>query len=291
MIAHPSHPTNRYSPPLLAAALACGLASVWLQLPASGGWLASWRLLTDAFVSAWILLFAAALASLWGIQALGAALGRFNGLKRTSRGLGWDTRRTGREPADQVATERGRLPWWWALLLLAVCTAELMTHAGERNGFLATSRPESGVETWTNAEGYATLLDGMLAQGDGLFLLSLVKLFLGEGPPGPGEFDRRAGHLFLVALLQRPFGTYWAFAVTNLLSWWAATLAVWWLGQRRWPGTLVPWVASALAATGLGFAFMVAAPQPHAVAFGAFALVLLLADRAQLWEARPSLTA
>ena len=59
------------------------------------------------------------------------------------------------------------------------------THAGDRNGFLASSRPESGVEAWTSADGYATVLDGIPAQGDGLFLLPLLKTFLDEGPPGP----------------------------------------------------------------------------------------------------------
>ena len=167
-----------------------------------------------------------------------------------------------------------------------MCVLGLATHAGDRNGFLASSRPESGVEAWTSADGYATVLDGIPAQGDGLFLLPLLKTFLDEGPPGPGEYDRRAGHPYLVALLQRPFGTYWGFAVLNLLAWWGAALGVWWLGARRWPGTPVPWIASFLVATGQGFVFMGAAPQPHAVAFGAFVLLLVLADALGLWQPR-----
>jgi hypothetical protein len=171
--------------------------------------------------------------------------------------------------------------------LLAICLAQLVTHAGERNGFLASSRPESGVEAWTAADGYATLLDGNLAQGDGLFLLPMLRTFLDEGPPGSGEYDRRAGHTYLVALLQRPLGTYWGFAGLNLLAWWGAALGVWWLGARYWPGTAVPWVAGLFVATGQGFVFMGTAPQPHAVAFGAFVLLVVLAEALGLWRRYP----
>ena len=50
----------------------------------------------------------------------------------------------------------------------------------------------------------------------------------------PSEFDRRAGHVFVVSLAERIFGAYWAFALVNLLAWWGASLAVWFLTRRRW---------------------------------------------------------
>ena len=116
----------------------------------------------------------------------------------------------------------------------------------------------------------------------------MLRAFLDEGAPGPSEYDRRAGHTYLVALLQRPLGTYWGFAALNLLAWWGAALGVWWLGRRYWPGTLVPWIGSLFVATGGGFVFMGAAPQPHAVAFGAFVLLLVLAESLAVWESRPA---
>src|SRR5688572_30594804 len=52
----------------------------------------------------------------------------------------------------------GRLGWRWPAVLLLVCALELALHNGERNPFVATSRPDAGVETWTTADGYAMLL-------------------------------------------------------------------------------------------------------------------------------------
>jgi hypothetical protein len=168
---------------------------------------------------------------------------------------------------------------------------ETLLHGGERNPFVATSRPTSGVMDWTSADGYSLLLDGHIAQGDGLPLLPLLRLFLGDEPPSPSEFDRRAGHLYLVSLLARPLGAYWAFTAVNLLSWWVASLAVWWLARRRWQTAGVPEVAALLTATGQGFNFMATAPQAHAPAFAAFALVLVLADSLNLWQPRARLSA
>ncbi|HVG96735.1 MAG TPA: hypothetical protein VNK05_07545 [Chloroflexota bacterium] len=236
-------------------------------------WIESWRNQADLFLSLWILLFVLSLAALWTAGAVLRAV----------------RREAPAAPQDAAAPlPRPRVLGAWAALLFVICLAELLSHSGTRNGFLASSRPESGVEAWTAADGYATLLDGVPAQGDGLFLLPMLRTFLDEGAPGPSEYDRRAGHTYLVALLQRPLGTYWGFAALNLLAWWGAALGVWWLGRRYWPGTLVPWIASLFVATGGGFVFMGAAPQPHAVAFGAFVLLLVLAESLAVWESRPA---
>ncbi len=162
------------------------------------------------------------------------------------------------------------------MAVLGLCTLEWYLHRDDRNPFLASSRPEANEDTWLPADGYAMLLDGHIAQNDGTFLLPMLRMFTGDAPPEPSEMDRRAGHLYLVALLARPLGTYWAFAVANLLAWGTASLCVWWLGSRFWPGTYVGLVGSALVATSQGFIFMGTAPQGHAVAYGAFALLLVL---------------
>jgi hypothetical protein len=212
--------------------------------------------------------------ALWGLRALARLI-------------------TPDKPDDEIRIEGGasglsgtaRPPWWWAAVLLALCTLELLTHTGEQNGWVASSRPTSGVETWTTADGYAILFDGIPAQGDGLALLPMLSLFAGDAPPRPSEFDRRAGHVYLVSLLQRPLGLYWSFAAVNLVSWWIAALAVWWLGRRRWPESSVPWLASAFVATGQGFTFVAAAPQAHGVALASFAAVLALAEALRVWQA------
>jgi hypothetical protein len=263
--------TKASDPALIAATGATALAPLALLLPPDTTWLQTWHDLLDLLCSVWLALFLALLVAQW--------------LRLAVR----------QRPASAVTALRpdpDRLPAAtsrkagaaWAGMLLAICLLELLAHSGSRNPFLATSRPASGIERWTNADGYATLLDGVLAQGDGLFLLPMLKLFLGEAPPSPSDFDRRAGHVYLVSLLQRPLGTYWAFAAVNLLAWWLAALAIWWLGRQRWPNSRVPWIASLLAATGQGFIFMAGAPQAHVPAFAAFALVLALCDRLHLWE-------
>jgi hypothetical protein len=305
-----------FSAPLTAAALAAGMASAALLLPPQGDWLAPWSVFLDTYLSIWIVAFVLLLSGLWVTQAAVAARwssspprpplsDKAQGTRDKGTSLPgplslWDRdadhHRPGREgdaiPAagKPAAVARGRALLWGAALL-GVCAVGLVSHTGERNGFVASSRPASGVELWTIADGYAMLLDGVLAQGDGHFLLPMLRLLLGDAPPRPGEFDRRAGHVYLVSLLARPLGAFWAFAGVNLLGWWAAALAVWWLGRRRWPGTAVPWIASLLTATGHGFLFMAAAPQAHAPAFAAFALVLALGDRLRVWERRARLGA
>lgn len=270
-------PPLGYRPTLIAAAVAWDLASTALLLPPAVEWLGSWRGLLDLFVSLWIIFWLAVVVLLWAAAALRRLLPPF-------------PRSPHATPAPVTMATAPPLPWprrhtWrWAVLLLALCTLELLTHSGERNGFLASSRPTSGVETWTTADGYAVLLDGIPAQGDGLFLLPMLNLFLDDAPPAASEFDRRAGHVYLVSLLARPLGTFWSFAAVNLLAWWSAALAVWYLGHRRWPGTAVPWIASLLVATGQGFLFMGTAPQAHATAYAAFALFLVLCDALRLWS-------
>ena len=176
--------------------------------------------------------------------------------------------------------------WLFAVAIVLTCTVEWHLHGDAANPFLATSRPEAGMENWTNADGYATILDGHPAQGDGLFLLNLLGLFMGDRPAIFGEFDRRAGHVYLVSLLQAPLGTYWAFAITNLLAWITSAFAVWRLGWRRWPNRAVGEVAAIMVATGQGFIFMSSAPQAHPTAFAAFAVVLVLLDEVGLWTSR-----
>jgi hypothetical protein len=272
-----------FGPTLWAAVMASIVAVAALQFPSEAEWTSTWHDALDLGASLWLVVFVA----LWPALRLGQGAVEWT---RYSRLLPADTEggptiTDGVQPATTMISgvsqgKRGQ----WAAVLLAICLVETLLHGGERNPFVATSRPESGVMDWTSADGYAIVLDGHIAQGDGLFLLPLLNLFLGDRPPSPSEFDRRAGHLFLVSLLARPLGAYWAFTAINLLSWWAAALAVWQLGRRRWPVNWVPEIAALLTATGQGFIFMATAPQAHAPAFAAFALVLVLADSVGVWR-------
>ena len=235
--------------------------------------MSGWLNQADLFASVWTLSFCVIVGALLAAEAL---LPRW----RPSREHG----ALAPPVANQSWRTYGRTAAVWAGLLLLICVLELLTHSGENNAFVKTSRPDQGIERWTTADGYATLMDGIPAQGDGLPLLQLLRLFKGEGPVDPSEFDRRAGHLYLVSFLTASFGTYWSFAVVNLLAWWLSSLCVWWLGFQRWPGTAVPWVGSLLVATGQGFIFMGAAPQAHAAAFAGFVLLLVLCERLGLWR-------
>lgn len=235
-------------------------------------WLEGWRGVLDLYASTWILVFTAALSALW--LAAGIVGSRIPEPVDGS-------------PAPPRAWPRRRAVAG-AALLLALCATQAWLHRGEKNPFLASSRPDLGIERWTNADGYATLLDGHLAQGDGLALLPLVRLFRAEAPLEPTEFDRRAGHLYLVSLVQGVLGTYWGFVGINVVAWWSASLLVWWLARRRWPGEAVPALAALLVATGQGFVFLSSAPQAHVPALAGFALVLALSDRLGTWQRAPA---
>jgi hypothetical protein len=232
-------------------------------------------MLLDLAVSLWVTFWVGSYALGRLVSSLPCARGMFAG----------DDLRPVPPPPHSDPLRRART-WLLVGAVVVTCTAEWALHGGATNPFLATSRPEAGMENWTNADGYAMVLDGHPAQGDGLFLLNLLGLFMGDRPPISGEFDRRAGHVYLVSLLQAPLGAYWAFATVNLVAWITSAFAVWRLGWRRWPNQAVGEVAAVLVATGQGFIFMSTAPQAHPAAFAAFAVVLVILDEVSFWTAR-----
>lgn len=177
------------------------------------------------------------------------------------------------------------------IAILALCVLEWGLHVDDHNPWLASSRPEANEDRWLGADGYAMLLDGHIAQNDGAFLLDLARTFLGEEAPNPGGYDRRAGHVYLVSILIRPLGAYWGFAGANLVAWCGAALLIRWLGARLWPGTATGTIGAILIATGQGFIFTGTAPQAHAVAYGAFALLLALSERWRVTTSNAGLTA
>ena len=258
-----------------AGVVAASVASLlinWVRPDDSTGTLA---MLLDLAVSLWVSFWTATYAAL-RIGTVAPSVARWFSGDRLAPSLIVQKP----TPVSSVRT------WVLAAAIVGTCTVEWYLHGGAMNPFLATSRPEAGMENWTNADGYATILDGHPAQGDGLFLLNLLGLFMGDRPAISGEFDRRAGHVYLVSLLQAPLGTYWAFATVNLLAWIISAFAVWRLGWRRWPNRAVGEVAAVMVATGQGFIFMSSAPQAHPTAFAAFAVVLVLLDEVGLWTAR-----
>ena len=260
---------------LAAGAIAAAVASLlvnWVRPDDSTGTLA---MLLDLSVSLWVTFWTATYVTLRLASVMPAVSGWFRGDRPRH-----EASRTVGAPASPCRA------WAFAIAISLLCTAEWILHGGAANPFLATSRPEAGMESWTNADGYATILDGYPAQGDGLFLLNLLGLFMGDRPAISGEFDRRAGHVYLVSLLQAPLGAYWAFATVNLGAWITSALAVWRLGWRRWPDRAVGEVAAVMVATGQGFIFMSTAPQAHPTALAAFAVVLVLLDEVAVWTAR-----
>jgi len=232
-------------------------------------------MLLDLSVSLWVTFWAATYAAMRVGAVVPTVAGWFPG-DRIGSG----------QPSKPHGASSPIRTWVLALAIAATCAAEWHVHGGEANPFLATSRPEAGMENWTNADGYSTILDGYPAQGDGLFLLNLLGLFMGDRPAISGEFDRRAGHVYLVSLLQAPLGTYRAFATVNLIAWITSAFAVWRLGWRRWPDRAVGEVAAVMVATGQGFIFMSTAPQAHPTAYAAFVVVLVLLDEVDIWTAR-----
>ena len=249
---------------LVSVALAIGISVFLIYALPIADYLADWSALADIATG-----LAASLSFLF--IAISTAVSSFKMRETDAPSVG-----THRHPEP---TRNGNVNPLTALMLVGVlclCSLEWYLHRDDRNPFLASSRPEANEDTWLTADGYAMILDGHIAQNDGTFLLPMLRMFTGDAAPEPSEMDRRAGHLYLVALLERPFGTYWAFAVANLLAWGTASLSLFWLGSRFWPGTSVGLVGSALVATSQGFIFMGTAPQGHAVAYGAFALLLVV---------------
>ena len=180
-----------------AGVVAASVASLlinWVRPDDSTGTLA---MLLDLAVSLWVSFWTATYAVL-RISTVVPSVARWFSGDRQGPSL------VVKKPASTSSVRT----WVLAAAIVGTCTVEWNLHGGAMNPFLATSRPEAGMENWTNADGYATILDGHPAQGDGLFLLNLLGLFMGDRPAISGEFDRRAGHVYLVSLLQAPLGTY-----------------------------------------------------------------------------------
>src|SRR5207244_3630921 len=97
----------------------------------------------DLYLSAWVVVFSLTLPVLWAVGAL-VQLQRRKEVEVPNRGA------VSAGDADRPG-EHTRFSWRWALLLLALCLGEALTHSGERNGWVASSRPTGGVETWTTA--------------------------------------------------------------------------------------------------------------------------------------------
>jgi hypothetical protein len=150
-----------------------------------------------------------------------------------------------------------------------ICLAEVLSHSGNRNGFLESSRPlyssVSGRDLLP-ADGYVTWIGPVPVLQDAESFVKQGAFFLGQrGPHDTGFLDRRAAYAYLAALLIPWFrwegGTYAAFVALNAFFWWAAAAAMYWLVRRRWGDTPLALGASLLVATGNGMIFMAGLPQ------------------------------
>jgi len=272
--AHPNSavPPFRPRPELVATTVAVAVPVPLLVALPVADYLGRWSALADHFAG----LFLAVLVAGLGVSLV---IKGFRARPHANPSAPTDDR------AGPPPTQRHEARWRPAatvIAIVALCTLEWVLHADDRNPWLASSRPEANEDRWLGADGYAMLLDGHLAQNDGTFLLDLARTFLGEASPNPGGFDRRAGHVYLASMLIRPLGAYWGFAGANLIAWCGAALSIRWLGNHLWPDTPTGTIGALLVATGQGFIFTGTAPQAHAVAYGAFALLLFLAER---WRA------
>ena len=182
-------------------------------------------------------------------------------------------------------------PAWLALLAL-VCAAEVATHAGSRNGFLVSSRPQYSLNDALPGEGYVSWAGAVpvLHDADGIF--TLVAFWLGErGPADTGILDRRAGYAYLASLAVPWAGEYAGYLVVNWLFWWGAAAAAYWLARRRWSDMSLALVFSFLVATGHGLLFMAGVPMSYLAAYASMLLVLALAERLGAFTARARLGA
>ena len=167
-----------------------------------------------------------------------------------------------------------------AALLAALVLASAVPHLGEGSGFWRTSRPVRETDVAT-ADGYPFWLEGRPLQSDsGHFVLGYEALFAGaplESDPLGWLRAGRVAYIFLAGLLAGATGLagtlYGAFVGVSVILWWGASLALYDLTRAAhrswWAGV----TAGALAATGLGFTFMVGAAMSPVSGYAAAALV------------------
>jgi hypothetical protein len=201
-------------------------------------------------------------------------------------------RRAGRGAGAGAWVSRSASVWLWLLLLGAVCLAETVTHLGARNGFLESSRPlyaSFGAGEHLPADGYVTWVGNVPVLQDAESFIKLAAFFAGrQGPQATGFLDRRAAYGYLASLVVpwMPWdgGAYAAFVALNLVFWWGAAGAMFWLVRRRSGDVALAAVASLLVATGNGMTFMVGLPQSYVPAYAAAVFLLALAEWLGVWR-------
>jgi hypothetical protein len=175
-------------------------------------------------------------------------------------------------------------------LLALVVLFEGVPHLAERSGSWATSVPAHEYDE-SPADGHVVWLEGLPLQEDSATFLVGLEVMFGRKDAAAITAYARSGRLaypFLVSLMAPLTGKlgslYAAFAVVNLLFWWAGSLAVYDLSRRAtgswWAGVL----AGLLVATGIGFTYMVGNAMSAAAAYGAVPVVLWLMERLRVFR-------
>ncbi len=180
-------------------------------------------------------------------------------------------------------------PWLVALAML--CAAQLLSHSGSRNGFLQSSRPLYSVNDTLPADGYVSWVGTVPVLHDADGVLTVVAFFLGgREAKDTGILDRRAAYAYLASLAVPFAGAYGGFLLLNLLFWWGAAGAAYWLVQRRWRDEPLALGTSFLVATGNGFLFMAGVPMSYLAAYACAMLLLALGEWLEAFS-RPRLGA
>src|SRR5207247_2276988 len=116
-----------------------GASAILLSVPLPAEWLGSWHDIVDLYLSTCVVLYLVLVPTMWGVGALWRCL--------TSRLSAPEAAAAAEETSNHTATPRVAQPrrarWErrWPLVLLAACLVELLTHAGDRNGWVASSQP------------------------------------------------------------------------------------------------------------------------------------------------------
>ncbi|HEX2033140.1 MAG TPA: hypothetical protein VHS99_03060 [Chloroflexota bacterium] len=194
-------------------------------------------------------------------------------------------------PHQGHAPPRRRARLIGAAALLLLVTVQTFTHLDEHSPYLYMTMPGFPVGWGVGAEGYVAWVDGHPVQAEA-WQFAHQAAHLGGALHGldTGNTDARAGYGYLVALLARPFGYYWSAVVVNLLSWYAAALATWYLGTVMLGAAAPAFGAAVLVAGGQGFVAMAGTPMSYVSGYAWSAVLLALAHRWRLFGRRCSTT-
>ncbi len=175
-----------------------------------------------------------------------------------------------------------------ALLLGLLVSGQALAHLDAQSPYLYMTTPPFPVGAGTGAEGYVFWLEGHPTYAESWQPARQAALFAGASDDlTTGDTDARAGYAYLWALLALPLGYYWGAVLLNLVSWYLAALATWYLALGLLGRHLPAYGAALLVALGQGFVAMVGTPMSYVAGYAWSPVLLALAHR---WNLIPDAT-